>query len=85
MACAASAAGCAETDGGRRRSRPWRMEAEGTTIGRDLHAAPPGTVVPVTSLGVDMVARDRDPALSQAGFKPGQARARPGASAAKSE
>lgn len=74
VACLLSSVGCAARDGSRRGSRPWDPEAEGTTIGRDLRAAPRGTVAPATSLGVDLVEsrRDRDATLSLADYEPGQ-------------
>lgn len=64
----ASLAGCAGREGSRREGAAWSPEAEGTTIGRDLGASPPGTVAPATSLGVDLVERGarRDDAVSRA-------------------
>lgn len=80
VACVACCAGCAGRDGSRRGSRPWGPEAEGTTIGRDLRAAPRGSVAPATSLGVDLVdgRRDRDAAFARAEYKPVGGEALPG-------
>ncbi len=47
----AASPGC----GGRRTRTPRPPIAEGTTIGRDLRATPAGSVLPATSLGVDLV------------------------------
>jgi hypothetical protein len=66
-----SLVGCAGREGARRGGRPWSLEAEGTTIGRDLGSAPRGTVIPATSLGVDLVEGNlkRDAAFSRARFE----------------
>jgi hypothetical protein len=43
-------------DRGSRRTRGFlNREPKGATIGRDLRAAPPGTTIPATGLGVDLV------------------------------
>ena len=46
--------GCSGGEGLRKDGRAGRG---GTTIGRDLHEVPEGSVTPATSLGVDLVAR----------------------------
>jgi len=58
----ATVPGCSGSRGVR---RPFGVEAEGTTIGRDLRTLPRGSVAPATALGVDLVNAELRAAASE--------------------